>query len=475
MSKFLWRQRRKVAFVLALAMVFLNTKLLASAAENDTGITCREVELQGISMEAEEFQQAYVPELNTEVLGKFTLEEELYLKEVVCEDGRISMKAQLVNAEGQVVDFGITGDLYSGFKKEAYDLPSVVVDVEDSQNKVDVLYFEIMNATNDKILYVDQNLKEVPNMKIYLTYDGKLYLFEKELPLELRGITNSGLEQMMDNFKDMLWFAPYAPGEIREIDAEDFYSPEELLEMQALGSITSWTGGTVYQYRFISNGSTYLHNSMPFGTYETTNNVDSHNSTWSAYFYVNESVLADGKKVNLPNLIRYKNVEISMACGKETHIINTSLAGRIYEVKGGANSASAAFDVFTSSIPWWSTGQQILSILTALADSGGDIELGTKGFDIPSPGITAVGVKTGAKYLLFNNAYESGYLYNIHETANSHALKFQGTVKSNGDSGSSSTNTTGCIQFKWDAYENANFGQLATNAKKTFTFSYIVR
>ncbi len=93
MSKFLWRQRRKVAFVLALAMVFLNTRLLAAAAENDTGITCREIALQGISMEAEEFQQAYVPELNTEVLGKFALEEELYLKEVVCENGRISMKA----------------------------------------------------------------------------------------------------------------------------------------------------------------------------------------------------------------------------------------------------------------------------------------------------------------------------------------------------------------------------------------------
>lgn len=425
-------------------------------------------------MEAEEFQQAYVPELNTEVLGKFALEEELYLKEVVCEDGRISMKAQLVNAEGQVVDFGITGDLYSGFKKEAYDLPSVVVDVEDSQNKVDVLYFEIMNATNDKILYVDQNLKEVPNMKIYLTYDGKLYLFEKELPLELRGITNSGLEQIRDTLKDSIWFAPLAPAEIAEISAENFYSPEELLELQALGSATSWSGGTVYQYRFVANGVTYLHNSMPFGTYRATN-VTSGDATWTANFYVNESVLANGTKITADNLIRYKNVEVSMACGKDTEILRAAVDGKIYAINGISDAASKTFDLLTSTIPWWSTGQQIASILSSLADCGKDVKLGS-GLSVNAPsGTTGIGLKTNTNRVLFRNAYESGYTNNVHETSNSHALKFQSVVTSNMNSGASSTNTTGCIQFKWDAYNNATLNSIATNAKKTFTFSYTAR
>ncbi len=458
---------------MALAMVFLNTRLLAAAAENDTGITCREIALQGISMEAEEFQQAYVPELNTEVLGKFALEEELYLKEVVCENGRISMKAQLANTEGQIVDFDITGELYSGFKKEAYNLPSVVVDVEDSQNKVDVLYFEIMNATNDKILYVDQNLKEVPNMKIYLTYDGKLYLFEKELPLELRGITNTGLEQIRDTLKDSIWFAPLAPAETAEISAEDFYSPEELLEMQALGSTTSWSGGTVYQYRFVANGITYLHNSMPFGTYRATN-ATSGDSTWTANFYVNESVLADGRKITADNLIRYKNVEIGIICGKDTEILRGILDGRLYNKNDGSSALNKSFDLFTSQIPWWSTGQQIASILAALADSGRDMKLGS-GLAVNAPsGTTAVAARS-LNYILFRNAYESGYANNVHETSNSHSMKFQAIVTSNMQSGASTTNTTGCIQFKWDAYNNATLNSIATNVKKTFTFSYTAR
>jgi len=179
--------------------------------------------LTGVSMSPEVFEEAYVPDRNEAVIDAFVREEKLRLKNLKVQNQILSVSAQLLTSDKQTVDFDIIGSLYSGLKKQVYGIPSIVLDTEEEANinGIKMLFFEIVNGTDDKILCLDLSLAKKPNIKIYLDFEGKLYLFEGELPKELADIQDSGLEEMPDILQDTMWSARYVEGEASEIHIND--------------------------------------------------------------------------------------------------------------------------------------------------------------------------------------------------------------------------------------------------------------
>ena len=239
----------------------------------------------------------------------------------------------------------------------------------------------------------------------------------------------------------------------------------------AATSSVRWVNDKTYQTSFNEHGNKWVERSLPFGYYRITD-INHSNTTWKAEFYIDESIMINGRKATgYTNLVRYNNVKIGITCGKNSELLSTSITGRVSK-SSGAEIANAAFDVLSAVSNWWSTGTAIANVFKAMKDSGKDIKLGGSAYTGVPSGTTSVGIAMQKNEYLFNNSYSSSSSTGVTTNSPAHYIIFQTNACSTSASGTASTYTKGCVTFQWDAFLNSDYTKLDTAKKKSFEVNY---
>lgn len=480
----------KMVSIMLIFMLALSTSVTAYAA-GITGLTS--ATLEGIMMSKERFVETYAS-MHRANIERSTFETcALDMDEIAVSGETLSFSASLYQGNSEEITFEVGGTLYSGYKNQIKEMNSVIVDAKTDCEDVSVLLFEMLfdldntaaskvNAkqelnTYDNCFMTTEPIVTTASVRLYLCIDDVIYMFEDALPT-IFNQCNQKYQQMSDPMKDMLWFASLitptiAMEKVSETD-EMFVEATASTRASDAGSVF-WAGDTSYVYRFDVYGERYVQRSMPFGYYRICD-VATSDSTWKAEFYICESTNVGGEIVTgVDNLIRYKNVQISMAVGKGTEFSSSEIDGCSIIKKPLFQNNELIVDILSASVDWWDLGVSIVNVFDSLSDTGENVCLGTEFSSLYPSGTTAISSKIHySRGELYGDGYSSASSNLIAIDSSSHYLILHGSVHSNLSGAVNTINTTGCIQFEWDVFVNSTLEDLAVGETCTFTGAYTV-
>ena len=476
-------KKRSISIVLiVILMLSMPLTVSANALKNETAT------LSGIVMSKDDFKNKFASSQKVSIDKNSFIECSLEMSDIVLSQNALSLKATLYSSAGINTSFVISGDLYSGYKNQIMEMNSVIVDADSSNDDVSILLFEMMFEdgtsvaeelsalgsasdilkTYNSSYFVSSPVVAATSIRLYLEIDNMIFMFEDDLPAMFESCDREYM-QISDPTKDMLWFSKVITPTIKlEKESEAEIMTANVRSSDAGSNL--WSGGGGYSISFDINGSTYVQRSVPFGYYRICD-VTTNNASWKAEFYVSESTFVNGEKVSgVDNLIRYRNVQINMAVGKDTEFASSQLGGRILE-RGDHDGVVAG--ILSATVDWWDLGMSIVNVFSALTDTGQTRSLGSEFSDVYTSGTTAIGTKIPySRGELYNNSYSSASSSLVSITSTSHYLILQANVHSSLSSSVTSVSTTGGVEFIWDAFLDSTLEDIATGEKKTFTKAY---
>ena len=142
------------------------------------------------------------------------------------------------------VTFDASGVLYNSYKQDD-DINSVVGCIESTNEDITVLHFEVYNSNTTDIFYARNDYKNRPHLKLYFCLDDKLYLFETEIPDNLKAIV---LERTKENQCDNMIYDGFWFANIVQADVEVIPSGEKTTEHNQ---------AYTFQYRYTVAGAEY--------------------------------------------------------------------------------------------------------------------------------------------------------------------------------------------------------------------------
>ncbi|MBE6976082.1 MAG: hypothetical protein E7439_02655 [Ruminococcaceae bacterium] len=289
----------------------------------------------------------------------------------------------------------ISGTLASGVRTQT-GMNSIIVEVPDKVNGYTVRLFEIINDQKEDtwLLYSSvtsqKSVSGQPHMRIYLEDNqGILYLFECALPKALQKLYASDYPQA-DKYKDAILWAT----DIVEHHIEEFPVTGEVLDdfgltsnSRGLDEYTLWAPDSGYRDTFYVGNTKNICSSLPYLSYMHSNLESSADTTWVASFKVAEHNNCGGTTLYGYNPFYYTNLDISIACGNYTTILESVHEGRMYEFNGsttvfeyGSSITIGLLKHTSNSHHVASTFATVLGILDNLADLPlvyDEIELGS--------------------------------------------------------------------------------------------------
>lgn len=446
--------KKIIAFSVCL-MLFFSVRNSVYALNNSPNIIDNSIYIQGIELSKSELRNL---DNNLSIIQERTNEINRPVLTIrsINMNGNIDIITEL-SYQGKDYAFTLSGNAYKGVLSQICDSKDIVLDVTSSDKRIKVRYCELIFDNSGNSIYCGNEYSDI--MKLYLEIDDQIVLFESHIPDVLKTLDNEELKQVHDPIKAFLWMADIIEPEIEFIKKGD---AEKELQIRAGGDPVVWSNGTSYQTTYSFMGETYVFTSIPGGQYKITN-INSADYTWSAEFYVSESVTFNGVKINgIDNVIHYKDIKISMILGANSMVERSFISGRVASVYTLTDLMHATARVLSSTTKWWNYGTNVFMILNSLQDNNNTVTLGPGNYDLYPSGTTGFQHKV-TNYRLFKNGYS-----NMSFNTNGHYIIVQGIVHSNNTSGS----TYGGVRFEWDALINASGISLADDAYKQYTKIY---
>jgi len=482
--------RTKMVSIMLILMLALSTSVTAYAS-GITGLTS--ATLEGIMMSKERFVETYAS-MHRANIERSTFETcALDMEEITVSGETLSFAANLYQGNSEGITFEVGGTLYSGYKNQMKEMNSVIVDAKTDSEEVSVLLFEMMfdldkaagkvNAkqelnTYENCFMTTEPIVSTASVRLYLCIDDVIYMFEDALPT-IFNQCNQEYQQMSDPMKDMLWFASLVTPTVtmEQVSETDEMFVEATANTRAsdAGSVL-WTGNRTYTYRFDVYGEEYVQRSLPFGYYRICD-VATSVTPWKAEFYICENTSVGGEKITgVDNLLRYKNIQISMVVGEGTEFSESEIDGCVIEKRESwFDNNNLIVDILSASVEWWDLGQSIVNVFASLKEVEENVCLGTEFSSLYTSGTTAISSKIHySRGELHGNSYSSEEADLVKFDSSSHYLILQGDVHSNLAGAVNAVNTTGCIQFEWDVFLNSTLEDFAVGQKRTFTKAYTV-
>lgn len=462
----MFKFKKIVSLFLALVLT-LGTA--SSAFAVDDRVSFGNMEISGVGMTPTEFEDAFATSVKSTINPADYAAATLNLTGIIYSGDELTMNATLTTADNTAVEFEFGGKLYDGYKQEMFGADSFIVDAESSNAEVQSLLFEVVTNNQDTDALIDTTLSGVANIKVYVKYNGLVYMFEGAIPTGFSVVANGEYEKMTDPLKDMLWFASVtAPSiTIENTDISDVPSVFAIKER-------TWTGKT-YNITMDINGKEYVQTAIPFGYIEYADTINNSDHTWKAGFFISVHTRRDDYEVttDVDSIINFKNVAIGFRCGSDTEICRVHTDGRV-AVNNNPN-ASSTLNLIGSSIPKAGPFVSAISFFRDVITYGNPIsvKLGSTSLTVLPKKTCNASISIPSDSRMFNNSFDATSGDNTTVDSPAHYLLYDATVRSTLSSGSVST--VGTIYFKWDVIRWSTFETIDSDATSYVSFTYTAR
>jgi len=468
--------RRILSAVIAIVLM-ITANSYALAFDNSESVD--NLSLFGVAVSVFDFTETFGAEERVSVSrgADIFADATLLISTLQIEDERISAQLVLEEENKELDCFDISGELCFGYRSQISDASSLVLNTESDSENTQVLLFELVKGCSSQNHYAEYDITKNSALRIYLKRDNTLFLFEESLPECFSScFLYKSYGQMTDPTKDFLWFSSFLQPKIENTESltekeqlESYVNPELIRDT---GS-TLWTGDTTYQVSYTENGNTYTIRSLPFGYYRISD-VSSSDTTWKAELYIAESTRINNNPVSgYENLIRYKNVNVDIACGRKTEFQNLSSYGRLYKENLIVPSTitTAVLDILSAALNWWDISSTVFNVFSYLMDTGDNITMGGSAYSSFPSGTTGVGISLPSNLRMFNGSTLDLLMGGISLSPTSHYLIVQTELNSTYTS-SGSTSTSGAVRFEWETFLNSDFTVLDSNGMAQYSVAY---
>lgn len=419
----------------------------------------------------DDFSKVFSGPYSKETVSKLTAERGL-------QTTNISVSNILLNREmlsctinltvgGKLVKLPISGKLASGVRNQL-GMNSIVVEVPGKVSGYTVRLFEIVNDSKEDtwLLYdsldASNSVSGKPHMRIYLEdQNGVLYLMESALPTVLQKLSSNSYPQA-DKYKDAIfWATDIVEHTFEKIPVTDELIAEFGLSTNArnLEDYLYWMPESAYYDTFYVGNTKNVCSSLPYVKYLHKDLDSSADTTWIVAFNVAEHNSVGGTTLYGYNSIYYTNLDISIACGDYTTMLETSHEGRMYEydstteIFGNAAEITIGFLKSTwPSLPIGSTYVSLLGLLdnmTNLPLAYHTITLGSSSADLFSNKVCAVRENLGVKRISECTDRQGANNVVIHDVGDYYTIHLDVTRIGSPES---TTTTMGMLMFSFDVW-----------------------
>lgn len=168
----------------------------------------RTYELNGVTMEAEDFKNAYGRKPEERTPPTTIQDAKLILEHIKIEEEKASFSVKICD-EGRQIELSVEGELAAGYRTQR-DMNSLIVKIPETVEGYKFLLVEAFldSGKGQDNLFVGDNLElytDKPHMRIYILHDSEqVYLFEGDVPKEFAGLEAVNYPPAID---DMHWAA----------------------------------------------------------------------------------------------------------------------------------------------------------------------------------------------------------------------------------------------------------------------------
>lgn len=314
----------------------------------------------GLIMSADTFATYYTKDVPTAISTQNNPEiasATVNLSDIAYDDAshQVSFSAT-IRENNDATTLAISGELLNSYKQEK-GINSIVGVLHTATPNAEVLHFEIYNSSEQDLLYMRDEYRNKPHLKLYMRINGQLYFFETDIPNELRNIVieQAGEDKSRNMLYDGFWFANIIEADVGVSDS----SPMRTVEHS--------TPKTIY-YKYTITGAEYTQYCVVNASWTVTDVNRNNPGLWTAGLVIRDvyCVLPSGEIVDGGGVI-IQNMDIHFVAGNQTKFLRSMSAFDMYDRNGTILPIGASIAGLTAAVAGFYSVAAVTNTATLLS------------------------------------------------------------------------------------------------------------